>query len=260
MTKALTPNSRLLDFWNNRSQLDYLAGTNDFVAKEIEMQVLSKYFSDGQKVLEVGCGNGIAAIEFSKKFSIDITAIDFAPGMIQAAEEKMKSQEKLRGTVQFRVGDIRDMPDLPQDYDIAYTERVLINLPNWEEQAKAIESILSKLRPGGTYLMCENSADGLEKINEFREAAGLVPISAPWHNRYLVEGEVANLSITGAKLVEVIPFSATYYFISRVVNAWLAGRENKEPAYDAIVNQLALLLPSIGDFGQGKLWVWEKLS
>jgi hypothetical protein len=43
-----------------------------------------------------------------------------------------------------------------------------------------------------------------------------------------------------------------------VANAWLAARENKDPDYEAPINQLALLLPPIGKFGQGRLWLWRK--
>ncbi len=251
--------SRLLDFWNDRSKLDYLAGTNDFVAKELEMRTLSQYFSDGLKVLEVGCGNGIAAIELAKRFGVSITGIDFSPGMIDAAQERLAAQKDMKGSVRFCVGDVRDVSTIECDYDIAYTERVIINLPDWVEQGNAIRAILEKLKPGGKYLMCENSADGLDGINELRTAAGLPAISAPWHNRYLRDAEVAQLVTDGAKLSAVIAYSSSYYIISRVVNAWLAKREDREPAYDAPINQLGLMLPSIGEVGQGKLWVWERV-
>jgi len=89
---------------------------------------------------------------------------------------------------------------------------------------------------------------------------GLPEISPPWHNLYLDDEKVSELTIDDCDLVEVVPYSATYYFLSRVVNAWLAHQEGRDPSYDAPVNRLAQLLPPIGDHAQGKLWVFEKRS
>ena len=60
------------------------------------------------------------------------------------------------------------------------------------------------------------------------------------------------------KLEKVHDYSSTYYFISRVVNAWQAAREGCEPDYEAPINELAMLLPPIGNVGQGRLWIWRK--
>jgi hypothetical protein len=107
--------------------------------------------------------------------------------------------------------------------------------------------------------MCENSADGLECINKLRSDAGLENITAPWHNRYMHDSEIESLSIPGVALENINYFSSTYYFLSRVVNAWLAAREGVSPSYDAPVNKLALSLPPIGKMGQGRIWVWRKV-
>lgn len=247
----------VLDFWNDRARLAELAGSNDFVAKQLEVATLGKYIRPGQRILEVGCGNGFTAVEFARRFEVDVYGIDFSKEMVKAAH-KLAGESPLKGRVRFDVADVRDLPSADSNYDLIYTERVLINLPDWPAQAKAIQDITSRLKPGGRYLMCENSQDGLDRINELREACGLAAVTPPWHNRYLQDGEVAALEIGGVKLAALECYSSTYYFISRVVNAWLAAQEGQTPQYDAKINQLALLLPSIGEFGQGKLWIWEK--
>ena len=108
--------------------------------------------------------------------------------------------------------------------------------------------------------MCENSQDGLDKINELRSLVGLPEITPPWHNHYLRDSDIEQSSFPGLKLDAVRHYSSTYYFLSRVVNASLAQKEGKEPEYDAPVNQLALQLPSIGEMGQGRIWQWRALS
>lgn len=247
----------ILDFWNNRAQLLESAGSNDLIAKKMEIATIARRISDGMRILEIGCGNGVAAIELARRFDVIVEAIDFSGEMIEAAKE-LASAENLKGTITFYIGDIRALPKFPNKFDVIITERVLINLSGWEEQSKAIEDILACLNPGGHYLMCENSQDGLDAINNMREAIGLPKITPPWHNKYFREDDLDALRIPGAKLVDVECYSSTYYFLSRVVNAYLAALQGEEPAYDSPVNELALSLPPIGDFGQGKLWIWER--
>jgi hypothetical protein len=103
-----------------------------------------------------------------------------------------------------------------------------------------------------------SSATGLGKINDLRKLAGLSEITPPWHNIYLDDARMAEASIDQCELVDVDSYSATYYFLSRVVNAWLAAQTGYEPRYDAPVNKLAQLLPAMGDHAQGKIWVFEK--
>jgi len=247
----------LLDFWNHRAGLGQWAGTRDVTAKQLEMEVIAARVRDGMRVLEIGCGNGITALEIARRHDVCITAVDFAPEMIKAAQALAESQE-LKGNVQFAVKDVRELQDHGASYDLVYTERVLINLPDWPAQSQAIVDITKLLLPNGTYAMCENSEDGLHGINALRARVGLAPIVPPWHNRYLRDSELVELRIPGVRLEEVQYYSSTYYFLSRVVNAWQAAREGTEPKYDAPINQLALRLPPIGDYGQGRLWVWGR--
>jgi SAM-dependent methyltransferase len=159
--------------------------------------------------------------------------------------------------VTFKAGDVALLPD--GSFDLVYTQRCLINLPTWEQQHAAIDAIAERLTPRGRFLMCEHSQNGLDAINALRQKWDRPAIQPPWHNRYFRDGELA--TITSLRLLNCIPFSATYYFLSRVLNDKLAEAEGLEPAYDAKINQLALRLSADcvdPGFAQGRLWVWEK--
>jgi SAM-dependent methyltransferase len=247
------------EYWNQRAGLGKWAGTQDLIAKELELKAIAEFVQPGMKILDAGCGNGIAAIELARRFRVEITAIDYAAEMIQAARQTAETVP-LVGSIQFREGDVTSLHELPRDFDLIYTERVLINLPDWDKQKKAIAELTGLLRVGARYAMLENSQDGLDKINALRHEAGLDPIIPPWHNRYLRDSELADIKLPGITLERVIYHSSTYYFLSRVVNAWLAAREGKEPDYNSPVNELALYLPPIGDMGQGRIWVWKRVA
>ena len=177
-----------------------------------------------------------------------------------AAAIDMAAGQPLKGSVTFQVGDLETFPEFSDKFDLIYTERALINLADWTAQRKAIISIGNRLRGGGLYVMCENSQDGLDKINVLREQVGLSTITPPWHNRYIRDAEVGEASLPGLELEDIVYYSSTYYFLSRVVNAWLAQQEGKEPEYDAPINQLALQLDSFGDLGQGRIWLWRNVE
>lgn len=234
---------------------------NDLIAKQIEMKAISSYIQGGVDVLDVGCGNGMTALYLAQNKRIRIDGIDYSEGMIKHANElsaKMDSGGELKGCVKFWVDDIKTMNPLVKKYDVIYTERMVVNLLSWEEQRKAICLIFSMLKPGGIYLMCENSRNGLQEINHARLSIGLSPIEAPWHNRYLIDDEILSIERPGITLEEINYYSSTYYFISRIINAWEAKQQhNAEPDYNSPLNRLALELPPIGNFGQGRIWVWR---
>jgi ubiquinone/menaquinone biosynthesis C-methylase UbiE len=247
------------EFWNNRAGLGKWAGSKDIIAKQLEMDAIASYVKDGMNILEIGCGNGITAIEIATRFNVTITAFDYANEMIVSAKH-IATKTSCKGTVSFEVGDVLSMPNFRNKFDLIYTERVLINLPDWESQSNAIKGISTLMADGGVYVMCENSQDGLEQINLLRKNVNLEAVVAPWHNCYFNDRDIEQLNISDVILEAVNDYSATYYFLSRVVNACLAAKDGKEPNYDSDINQLALQLPSIGNCGQGRIWLWRKQS
>ena len=256
MPAALEDPKDVRAFWNSRAGLGKWAGTRDVTAKQLEIEAIAGYVRDGMRVLDFGCGNGITAIELARRYEVDVTGVDFAEQMVAAASELAQAQE-LKGRVGFQIGQVEN-PTPMGKFDLIYTERVLINLSDWPAQRQALRSILDLLADAGLYVMCENSQDGLDKINLLREQLNLPAITPPWHNRYLRDEELREFTHPGVNLEGMNFYSSTYYFLSRVVNAWLAAHEGKEPEYEAPINQLCLRLPPVGDLGQGRIWLWRK--
>lgn len=239
--------------WNSRASLGEKAGTQDLILKELEQRAIlaeiPAFLERTGAVLEVGCGRGDTARDVASRRQVYVYAIDSSEAMVAAATAHQ--------WVNFSLGDVMVPPRGP--FDIVYSQRCLINLPSWAAQKGAIDAISSVLVDGGKFIMCEHSQEGLDYINEVRQSWRRPKIERPWHNLYFRDAELA--TITSLKLVKCVPFSATYYFLSRILNDKLSEAEGKVPAYDAPINQLALRLP--GDcvdprFAQARLWIWEK--
>src|SRR5512143_3533316 len=98
-TMAQTANDAL-NFWNDRSKLGVAAGSNDIIAKQIEIKAISSYVRAGMCILDFGCGNGITAIEIAKNLDVDILGIDYAEEMITAAQT-LTETVALKGRIRF---------------------------------------------------------------------------------------------------------------------------------------------------------------
>ena len=259
MSKGKDRNGAIRDYWNSRADLGIRAGSNDHTAKRLEIQAIANYIRDGQTILDIGCGNGVTAIELARRYEVKIIGLDYAAAMISAASENANNVV-LKGELRFEIGDVLQLPEFEEKFDVIYTERTLINLSDFSLQKQSIKKITDALKVGGSYVMCENSQDGSDSINRLREQVGLSRIDPPWHNRYFKDDDLKRLSIPGVRLEQIECYSSTYYLLSRVVNAWCAKQEGREPNYDDPINQLAVQLPAMGDLGQGKIWLWRKVK
>lgn len=247
----------ILKFWEERAALGDKAGSDDVLAKDIEVSAIMSNVKDGMKVAEFGCGNGLLAVKIAQKFDVKILAFDFSPNMISQAKS-FGERAGVSDKVEFKVADIRDEVFIEEKFDLIITERMLINICDWSKQKEAICEMARMLASGGKLVICENSQTGLNELNELRRSVEIPEITPPWHNRYLVDEEVASVSPDFCGNPEVIPFSSTYYFLSRVVNAWLAKQAGVDPAYDAPINRLGTLLPPLASCAQGKIWIWTR--
>ena len=109
-------------------------------------------------------------------------------------------------------------------FDYIVTLRSLINIKNKEKQRSILDSFHKFLKPNGKVLCCEPSIIANNKINYLRENLGLKKISAPWHNLFINDNH----------------FTGSYYFFSRVINAFIKNEKNREPRNNDKLNLMAM--------------------
>jgi len=254
----MVADEKVLEFWNKRADLGKTAGTNDFVLTELEQRFIVDNVPANSRIIDIGCGNGDSLIRLVKEKGVHGVGIDFSEKMIETAQKAIDDHGLTDKIQLFQ----RVLPPVPNEwgqFDLAYSQRCLINLKTTEEQRIAAMSVQNLLKPGGIYIMMECNLDGGERTNEIRCSLDLEPIDPPWHNLFFREAEVASWSTDEFKLEAVYPISSTYHFLSRVVYARLAADKNEELKYDSDINLLALKLPPmIGNFGPVNAWIWRK--
>ena len=241
---------KIKKFWDEQAKkygTNSLATMPDTYLKQIEIQILNKYIKKGNTVLDAGCGNGATAKELLKLKDIDISGIDYSKEMIEQARINLQ-----KTSTEFKVLDITKPMKFMPTYDVVFTERVLINIPTILEQKRAIANIAKLLPKGGLFLICEDTQQGLKKLNRLRKQAGLDEVETHWHNLYLDEKVIIRSAKQYFNLVKTENFSSTYYIASRIFNA------SKNPNYLAKINKIASKLEAIGDYGPLKLFVLRK--
>lgn len=197
---------------------------------EIETEAILGYLKRGDKVIDIGCGEGEGTIKYFKKVEA-LVALDFSETRI----EKLRARSAGIKTILMDMRDI-SFSTIGRKFNTAVTQRALINLENFSDQKKTILGIHSILKDCGKYIMLEGFKDGSEEINRIRSDFNLPKIDVRWYNHFLNKKELLKFSSPYFELVDTRDFSL-YFFITRVFNAILKYPEI--PKWDDAVNNLA---------------------
>ena len=222
--------------------------------KEIENIV--KYLVDGEKCLEVGCGNGAASIMISKIRKLNLLSIDSTKEMINLAQKQ--SQKDVKGELSFKHQSVLELEEKIQ-FDTVFTIRCIINLMKWEDQKIALGNMCRMVKNNGKLILLEAFSDGLEELNQARKEMGLESIPPAYHNLHLKkELVIEHLSNNGLKLVEEDNFLSTYYFGTRVLYPTLAKANNVETIFNSKIDSFFSHFHAYGNFAHIKILVFKK--
>ena len=243
-------------YWDNRAKKhgrSPQATTNDYYMREIEIRCLTSAISEFSKckenfiVADIGCGNGYSTIKLAKKYpKVHIHGLDYSEKMICFAKEIQ--QQEVIPNLSFYVIDITKDP-IPGIYDFIFTDRCLINLPSYDLQIFAIESIYDALDYNGTFVMIENFIDGHNNFNKLRREFGLKEINVRKHNLFFDKNKLEPFLNTLFKSIEFINISSQYYIGSRIIYSKICADEKIDPDYFDVHHNISSKLPFIGNFG-----------
>jgi ubiquinone/menaquinone biosynthesis C-methylase UbiE len=252
------------EYYRVRAASGKYATSPDFNLREVEIDYLARWMKDGQRVLDVGCGNGYTVLRHATMFDSAFTGIDFVPEMIEQAR-LLAAGFQTKQQVEFQVGDATRLDQPERSFDVVVSERCLLNLPTKNDQWRAIGEIARVLKPGGLYLMLEGTLQGLRALNDVRSRFGLDPIpeaesSYNWFSNKFDEDEMLAVALRSFKRVVHIQRFGMYYLISRVIHPLLVQPD--QPKYDAPINTIARQLcsqfPDFEGIGHVALFVFER--
>ena len=248
-------NSEMKEYWESVGK----SACPDDIARDLSIAAIKKHLPEAAKVLDLGCGNGYCTYHFADSSIVRIDGLDFSASSIDSAlESKRLAPKHLSQKINFRQGDALNLHHEVETYDVIITMRCLINLSGTNDQIKALEGIYNLLKPGGMYLMCENVQSGLDFLNNYRRSVDLDEINTRWHNSYLDDSFFPELEKL-FNVQEVDHFASTYYFVSRVINAWISKQNGIEPSYEDPLNYMGSKLPVFGEFSPMRLYVLKKI-
>jgi ubiquinone/menaquinone biosynthesis C-methylase UbiE len=250
------------DFWESQAVTfkdSHSASWGDNFAIDLEIENIAKHIKEGDSVLDVGCSNGHATLAMLQKKPSKLHGVDYAENMIVYADENKKKIGN-PSNVNFSVGDIKQLEYGDESFDVVYTTRVLINLPNWKEQITGIEECLRVTKKGGLTILSEGFWEPLVLLNSLRTLKQLPPLVEHDFNRYIKKSKLEALLQEKKLKYSVEDFSSIYYLGSRFVRE-LVTNPSDYPGYSNPINKLFYEIEkqfSGGDFGIQQAYIVQK--
>ncbi len=121
----------------------------------------------GKRVLDVGCGNGIASFAFASR-GCEVVALEPDPSSIVGIGAVASLLPVLAsGSIKMANMMLEEYRDSGDGFDIVYMRQVAHHFPSLEE---GISRCVDLLKPGGTFLMTrEHVADNLGDVELFQK-------------------------------------------------------------------------------------------
>jgi SAM-dependent methyltransferase len=113
--------------------------------------LLKKVGGKRERVLEIGCGTGRAAMELARA-GHEVVGVDFDGEMIEIAQDKLARVKKLKGTVEFAVADATALESTAPwgRFDrVVVLFNTFLNFITPEAQDAVMRGVRRQLKPGG---------------------------------------------------------------------------------------------------------------
>jgi SAM-dependent methyltransferase len=248
---------QIVSFWDSvakpyhDTETEEVNASPDILCKELELDALCRVLNPDLDTIEIGCGNGHNLFKLQETFTGPLTGLDISFQMIKHARSR-------NSDIDFIAGDILTDLQFGHTFSQIFSVRCLINIQPFNNQLHALSQITALANVGGVIALIEPTLQSLNQLNELREVVGLEEIELRWHNLYLDEEQFLDNLPDDLELEYIDRFSSTYYLASRIFNA-IATPKGESPDYRSAINQAGRLLPSFGDFGPHKMFVFRKV-
>lgn len=230
---------KIKEFWDTRASAENVSEQQvthrDVWQRWLEIEMIKKFVRPTDRMLDVGCGNGYTTRRLAPLVR-EIVGVDYSSEMVKRAGES-EGPEGVSENITFQVQDVLALnPERFGMFDVALSERCLINLASREEQERAIANIASVIKPGGRFIFVEGSQQGRAGLNKMRRSVGLEEMAPVWHNLDFDEPSTLEYLDKFFSVEEKLHFGV-YDFVARVAHPLIVAP--KIPEYDSRINEVA---------------------
>jgi ubiquinone/menaquinone biosynthesis C-methylase UbiE len=103
------------------------------------------------RVLEIGCGNGLLLSQVSKRGGLELYGIDVSKNMIANARSKLSKA----GRFHFEKADAISIPFGTLKFDLIYLHSVVQYFPNRAYLVRFLKSTKERIKPGGCLILLD---------------------------------------------------------------------------------------------------------
>jgi len=266
------------DHWDSLAKkhgLDLKSTTKTPTIKRLEISALARAISktkdalQTRNILEVGCGNGHNIFALSQLFpDCSFHGLDYSEEMIKLAN-RIKVESPSRN-VKFDVANVLELANnnaVENEYNLVFTDRLLINLNSWKIQQQGLRQLLSRVKEKGYLLIIENFMTAYGNQNYLRDLIGLQARTPDPYNKFINEAKLESFACDelNLKLLHVENFGSIHDLILYVLLPHINSGEiiYNHPLMESVTSLLEKLpeefVNGFGNFGQNKLYMFEKV-
>lgn len=216
---------------------------------QIEIDTVCRHLLPTDYLADIGCGDGQATVQYAAKVARCV-GIERSEHLRSRAAQAAKDSG--RSNLSLREGDVLGQCGSDSEFDVIVSQRLLINLASWEEQMEGLKNIHRMLKPGGRYIMIENTNDAFLALNDVRVSLGMAPIPQHWHNRFFDYEELMMFLRGRFQLLRHYDFGL-YYLLTRVYVPMFASFQGygakavKDPIFEKSDAAARELFEALGD-------------
>ena len=140
---------------------------------------------ENAQVLDVACGTGDVAIEICRQKGprVKVTGLDFSPGMLRLAQEKICRNQN--SSISLLAGDALALPFGDASF---HAVTIAFGIRNIQDKAGALRAFYESLMPGGMLLVLELATPKKTRLREDRRCSVDLPLRKPPPSSCVREG------------------------------------------------------------------------
>lgn len=205
---------RVKTHWDRRAA-DFDSRPNHGIQNDAQHQAWSRLLADlagptPLRVLDLGCGTGFLSLLLAE-LGHQVTGIDIAPEMLERARRKA---EAAGASAEFRLGDVEQIEDGAESFDLIVERHLIWTLPN---PAEALNSWHRLLVTGGRLALIEGHWENMSIQEEYETIYQRLPYFGGLASEQLATA----LSTAGFTQVAIQP----------LMDETLWGEQPKRPRY-----------------------------